>query len=931
MAGLSQRSFALRVGYEVTDLMNRREFLTTASAVTLCVPTFISVGVASKAQPIRATGKSVLGTSMDELVYKNFLLQGAFGANTPGYNFALYLDNNQYPVSTPPFNIDLNVTLPADVTSSTDLVISWSGRCGAQTDSNSAGLWLQSGRSTFLVGEGKSHVAFQNIGNIKIGGANGGRIVFRVSPRTSTITFSFNGSVTRGNFDGTLSNLVFCRLSDEDAVAKVMQPDDLFDDNVVNVYKSLNFSPLRPMGWTNPNEGNNVTQWKYRPNWKTSLGLGGRIWRTELQVGTLNRGTFGNYDLYTCPHPEDWSGGVEGAVIQCLMPPTANATINPTLNVGGMGAFPVLNSQATPPYSLVSGAVLIGSTASVAFNAAYLPRGTYTVTASATAASPSNLATALFNAINADAICATYGIRATSDGGGAALTYYFDTALGLIDFSASASDSIKISITRSFPIGGLRANGVATFIFDAVLKAWIYFPGGMTTYMPLECQVGFANRLDTNLWVNFPQSITDKSIGQMVAYVRDNLSPGLIAYFEYSNEIWNVGAAFPQTNWAKARGAAIGMPQFREVNSFYGLRVRQIMENVTKIWIGKRTRSELKCALMSFKNAYDSNSIGDRLNGQLLISGGVNKIFSKLVGASYNEFPNRPIDVCDSIGYAPYTAGAVIQAFGYRNPVDQVIAAADQFASGDPKQMQVALQWVDSDLRHGSQNFTTIESISDGTTFNAQNTFRSNSEIVFTTDGEGEAGFSSFTKRYFVRGPTGSSFQISGAPNGKALAGMRFGSGTLKAGVLNSETLLSFSSDFYPSWEAVAAAYDGGRPAGLSNVAVEQYEGGYQGYYPTAANCVSLGGEISANSGNLYGGPSGRIALMLYAYKNSAYFYATVRKQISDFMALPHSKTPATLLLPGFNQWSLVLNKDGDYSRPFQSFSAWANYNHGLL
>jgi hypothetical protein len=114
---------------------------------------FTSVGNrSSNKEFVAATGNSVVGTSLDEPVYKNFLLQGSFGANNAGYNFSLYLDNNQYPLTAPPLNIGLNISLPADVTPSTDFVISWMGRCGSPADTHSAGLCSRTRPNTSLRG-----------------------------------------------------------------------------------------------------------------------------------------------------------------------------------------------------------------------------------------------------------------------------------------------------------------------------------------------------------------------------------------------------------------------------------------------------------------------------------------------------------------------------------------------------------------------------------------------------------------------------------------------------------------------------------------------------------------------------------------------------------------------------------------------------------
>ncbi|WP_334483264.1 hypothetical protein [Bradyrhizobium algeriense] len=140
--------------------------------------------------------------------------------------------------------------------------------------------------------------------------------------------------------------------------------------------------------------------------------------------------------------------------------------------------------------------------------------------------------------------------------------------------------------------------------------------------------------------------------------------------------------------------------------------------------------------------------------------------------------------------------------------------------------------------------------------------------------------------------------------------------GTLATGTAGSETLLALNSGanrgvgIYPAWEAVAKTFD--KP-------VACYEGGHESWYPSAATCTALG--ISTT----YGGSDGKIAKLLEAYKQSDTFAILVRDQISQFMAQPHSQTPAWLLVPGKNQWGL---SSGDsYAPKYKSWDALVNFN----
>jgi hypothetical protein len=73
--------------------------------------------------------------------------------------------------------------------------------------------------------------------------------------------------------------------------------------------------------------------------------------------------------------------------------------------------------------------------------------------------------------------------------------------------------------------------------------------------VPVEVMVALANKLGAEPWFNMPMGADEDYIRNFATYVRDALTPGLVAHVEYSNETWNW--MFPQTRWldteAKAR------------------------------------------------------------------------------------------------------------------------------------------------------------------------------------------------------------------------------------------------------------------------------------------------------------------------------------------------------------------------------------------
>jgi hypothetical protein len=67
--------------------------------------------------------------------------------------------------------------------------------------------------------------------------------------------------------------------------------------------------------------------------------------------------------------------------------------------------------------------------------------------------------------------------------------------------------------------------------------------------MSVEYMVQLANDLDADAWFNMPHMADDTFVRNFATYVRDHLEPGLKAYVEWSNEIWNFGWGFEASHW----------------------------------------------------------------------------------------------------------------------------------------------------------------------------------------------------------------------------------------------------------------------------------------------------------------------------------------------------------------------------------------------
>lgn len=442
--------------------------------------------------------------------------------------------------------------------------------------------------------------------------------------------------------------------------------------------------------------------------------------------------------------------------------------------------------------------------------------------------------------------------------------------------NTSINPTFNLNSSGAFPIvdlyttalgaGKIPANSLWTLTYDAALKQWLGYNGGINIGVPLSTQIALANKLNADLWSNIPPHATDAFVATIAATQRDTLNG--TAWYEFSNEIWNFAYGFPQTYWAVSRGAALGLPlaNAEQLHGFYALRVRQVMDGVTTVY-GSRKNYKRVLAIQAYGDAPTTQKFrmqGFDLNGAAypLYCAAVGGRFSGGVCTGdprYNIFPNRPIDYTDILSYAPYYSGAQLTNGNYANALTTggpsgyavgLLGAADDYATGIATNISKALAWVDWDLRKGTRN--------------------------------GIAGNATLEA---------------------------FNSGIdLRAG----------TKGIYSSWEAVVTGYDSARPTGASKLSVVNYEAGMEAITLTTAQCATLGISMS------YGGAGGKVDNLLTAYKNSALFQQLVTDQFNQFLAQPHSLYPAWYEMAGEAQWSLY---SGDiYSTAFTSYNAVGAY-----
>jgi|HubBroStandDraft_4_1064222.scaffolds.fasta_scaffold00045_7 hypothetical protein len=286
-------------------------------------------------------------------------------------------------------------------------------------------------------------------------------------------------------------------------------------------------------------------------------------------------------------------------------------------------------------------------------------------------------------------------------------------------FSAGGGAALPIeTLSAAAPSdGALAASALWTLQYDSVLNVWLGSAGGIYHSVPVQIDVALANTLYASLWYNIPAHVADNATA-ITNVVLANLSPGLTFYPEYSDEIWN--GNYAATAWATARGAALNFSagSNRQTYGFYGLRVRQIMGNITTLWNGK-TKPALQRVMAVQALGTPSQNNTYRLEGTDLCGTSCgNSTYQSLVGVDYNSSPNHPINFSDVLSYAIYVNGGVVNG-GYAGTYASgdlagcgmpgtnsggLQCAADNYTTGTTASIAAAFAWLDNDVRAGTKN-----------------------------------------------------------------------------------------------------------------------------------------------------------------------------------------------------------------------------------
>lgn len=197
-----------------------------------------------------------------------------------------------------------------------------------------------------------------------------------------------------------------------------------------------------------------------------------------------------------------------------------------------------------------------------------------------------------------------------------------------------------------------------TYILDAngnrVINPATGYPEVSGGYTALEWQIILCSELGVDGWFNIPHCADDNYVQQMAETIESMLSPGLCAYIEYSNEVWNYG--YPASTYAVEVG-------------------QKINPNGNTLNLGKA--SEIKRTYSIFDQVFGVQNAGTRykrvLADQIENPGRFQQMMLTLQAAGYTG-----IDVMAGAPYA-YLPNTTLATYTASTTVAQILSDTSNF------------------------------------------------------------------------------------------------------------------------------------------------------------------------------------------------------------------------------------------------------------
>ncbi len=220
-----------------------------------------------------------------------------------------------------------------------------------------------------------------------------------------------------------------------------------------------------------------------------------------------------------------------------------------------------------------------------------------------------------------------------------------------------------------------------------------------------EYCIELANALKKDMWISIPVKADDDYVFQLATLLKSTLDPNLKIYIEYSNELWNTSAGYPQTqvniDLATIEGNAGGAINFDNIN----------LTNTTGYlgyWQHRRIANRLKQIGDIFKGVYGQSGFGNIYRPVY-----ANQLFYFDVGQRGLEFINNyygpPKNYFYAIAGAPYFNSSTADASTTATTDDvlqSLSSAKDSIYSGYSTKVSSLFQYQASAKYYGLKLLT---------------------------------------------------------------------------------------------------------------------------------------------------------------------------------------------------------------------------------
>jgi len=434
------------------------------------------------------------------------------------------------------------------------------------------------------------------------------------------------------------------------------------------------------------------------------------------------------------------------------------------------------------------------------------------------------------------------------------------------------------------PCGANVFTSLVNFSYDGPSNL-ISRNGAFQQNIPYEAQIGLANDTGLNLWLNMPTRANNDFFTQVATLTLNTLNPTLSVLPEIGNEVWN-SAHLP---WEQTylRGYWTGISPSCCNVYFESLRIRQLSDLwLAAGWSGRRSKLEIFlgnqncCAITngSGPNSWTGSTLDPTNNSKLCVYLGGTFSGTCSLSSSFNYSKSvanggggRPIDVMDTLGWAPYLGGVSLSTGVDTGGAGSAINTTNGFyqsvvnnwVTNDPTSQTAAISTINDDMNGLSFNNTNLIGTftCSGTTFTyvssvpptgtlgfSARTFRSSDGVGHLPSGLVDGQF------YRLQSIAGNNATFRAIVNG-VVSPTDLNCGTGGSGTLSvySESvsyptirnITQFQNNNvygWPSWQAyMTTNVNNARPAGMNPIKLRWYEGAIEASGGTAAQYTAGG------------------------------------------------------------------------------------------